>query len=330
MSFDITQLTDATRRHGTIARVVVAETAGSVPREVGASMLVWPDGQIGTIGGGELEFRAAEVAREMLTTGRNSQVARIPLGPALGQCCGGAVTLLTELFSADSIADLAPDGVFARPVSTSHDTNLAVQRVLDRARGRGERPIPQLLQGWMIEPVAQPTIPVWIYGAGHVGRALIDVLSPLPDLAITWVDTSLDRFPEQVPTGVTALPAANPVNTVTMAPDHAHHLVLTYSHSLDLDLCHAILSRPFVSAGVIGSATKWVRFRKRLGNLGHSLDNINKIQCPIGDPGLGKAPQAIAVGVAAALLKSAANNNVTNRGIPSDGGYAPSRRAIDT
>ena len=330
MSFDLIQLSEAIAEHGPVVRVVVADTAGSTPREVGASMLVWPGGQVGTIGGGELEFRAANDARSQLANGQKQTLERLPLGPALGQCCGGAVTLLSELYSVDNLTDLAKDNVVARPVSTGHDVNLSVQRVLDRARAQGERPAPQLLQGWMIEPVSQPTVPVWVYGAGHVGRALIDVLSPIPDLAITWVDTSLDRFPEQVPLGVTALPAANPVNTVSMTPDHAHHLVLTYSHSMDLDLCHAILSRRFASAGVIGSATKWARFQKRLINLGHSTDNINKIQCPIGDPGLGKAPQAIAVGVASALLKSAANNNVTNRGIPSDGGYAPSRRAIDT
>jgi xanthine dehydrogenase accessory factor len=86
------------------------------------------------------------------------------------------------------------------------------------------------------------------------------------------------------------------------APRDAHHLIVTYSHALDLDLCHAALSRGFASAGVIGSATKWARFRRRLAQLGHAPAAIDRIDCPIGDPRLGKHPQAIALGVAARLL----------------------------
>ncbi|MCK8464251.1 xanthine dehydrogenase accessory protein XdhC [Aliiroseovarius sp. S1339] len=330
MSFDLTQLAEVITQHGPVARVVVADTAGSTPREVGASMLVWPGGQSGTIGGGELEYRAVDAARSLLAGDRKSTLNRMPLGPALGQCCGGAVTLLTECYSARDTARLAQDGIVARPVTPTDIAPLAVKRVLDRVRAQGVRPAPQLMQDWMIEPLAQPTTPVWIFGAGHVGRAIIDVLAPLPDLAITWVDTTADRFPTVVPAGVTALPAANPAAAAALAPSNAHHLVLTYSHNLDLELCHAILSGSFASAGLIGSATKWARFQKRLAALGHSAAQINRIQCPIGDPGLGKAPQAIAVGVASALLKSAANNEKTNRGTPGDRRFAPSRRAIDT
>ncbi len=330
MSFDLTQLADAIAKHGPVARVVVADTAGSTPREVGAAMLVWSDGQSGTIGGGALEYRAVADARALLTHTVNPTLNRVPLGPDLGQCCGGAVTLLTEFYTSSDLAHLARDGVVARAVSGANTTPLAVKRILDQARAQGVRPAPQLLQGWMIEPLTHPTHPVWIYGAGHVGRALVNVMAPLTDLAITWVDTGTGRFPDAIPDCVTALPAPNPARAVGMAPQDAHHLVLTYSHSLDLDLCHAILSRPFASAGLIGSATKWVRFQRRLTALGHNIDQINRIQCPIGDPGLGKTPQAIAVGVASALLKSVANKDKINRGMPGDRGHAPPKRAIDT
>ncbi|MEO1175493.1 MAG: xanthine dehydrogenase accessory protein XdhC, partial [Myxococcota bacterium] len=104
--------------------------------------------------------------------------------------------------------------------------------------------------------------PLWIYGAGHVGRALVDVLAPLPDFDITWVDTGQDRFPDRLPDCVTPLVAADPAPVVAHAPDDAEHLVLTYSHDFDLAICHAILSGPFRSAGLIGSATKWARFRR--------------------------------------------------------------------
>lgn len=295
MSFDLSALTDAIAKHGTIARVVVAEVAGSAPREVGASMLVWRGGQSGTIGGGALEFEAA--ARALSQTG----VTRHALGPDLGQCCGGAVTLLSEHFSADDLPGLAGKTVFARG---DGPMPLAVKRLLDRARAQGVMPTPQRLQGWMIEPLAHPQTPVWIWGAGHVGRALIDVLHPLPDLALTWIDTAPERFPDTPPGSVTCLPVPETAQAVNNAPRFAHHIILTYSHEIDFALCHALLGHGFGFAGVIGSDTKWARFRSRLRNLGHSDAQITRICCPIGQKSLGKHPQAIAVGVAATLLNS--------------------------
>ena len=105
-----------------------------------------------------------------------------------------------------------------------------------------------------------------------------------------------------IPAGVTTVPAAKPAELVRHAPRDAEHLVLTYSHNLDLELCNRLLSHDFRFAGLIGSATKWARFRSRLAALGHSPERISRITCPIGDPGLGKHPQMIAVGVAAQLL----------------------------
>ncbi|CUH78160.1 xanthine dehydrogenase accessory protein XdhC [Tropicibacter naphthalenivorans] len=292
MSFDLAGLRAAVQAHGRVARVVIAEVAGSSPREVGAAMLVWDGGQSGTIGGGALELQAAQQAftRKGLT--------RHALGPELGQCCGGAVTLLTEVYDAQAVETL-DESVIARGPG---DMPLAVKRSLDRARARGAEPTAQLIQGWMIEAVLRPQNSLWIWGAGHVGRALVDVLSPLPDWAITWVDTAPDRFPDVVPQGVTALPAAEPCLAMRHAPKHAAHLILTYSHELDLALCHAALTHGFGFAGLIGSDTKKARFWKRLRALGHSPAEIDGICCPIGQKDLGKAPQAIAIGVAAQLL----------------------------
>jgi len=183
---------------------------------------------------------------------------------------------------------------------------LAVARTLAAARGQGVRPRPGLVQGWLVEPVAEPTRQVWVWGAGHVGRALVSVLSPLPGVAVTWVDVGVERFPESVPLGATVVPALDPAVLADHAPRVAEHLVLTYSHALDLELCHRLLQRGFRSCGLIGSATKWARFRARLGALGHSAEAISRIRCPIGDPALGKHPQAIAVGVAAEFLRASA------------------------
>ncbi|MBL4627978.1 MAG: xanthine dehydrogenase accessory protein XdhC [Roseicyclus sp.] len=236
-------------------RVTITDAKGSAPREAGTAMLVHPNHIDGTIGGGALEWEAMRIARNMLQTGAPKAQHPFPLGPSLGQCCGGAVTLDFEA---------------TETLPTS------------------------------------PQTPLWVWGAGHVGRALIHSLSPLPGLALTWIDTAADRFPQDIPsldpTSVHRAIATDPPKLMPHAPIDAHHLILTYSHDIDLALCHAALSRGFASCGVIGSATKWNRFRKRLRLLGHGDTEISRITCPIGDPSLGKHPQAIAIGVAATLL----------------------------
>jgi len=113
-----------------------------------------------------------------------------------------------------------------------------------------------------------------------------------------------DRFPTDIPDTVTMLPAADPARLIPHAPQNAEHLILTYSHTLDLALCHAALTHGFAQCGLIGSKTKWARFRSRLAALEHSTQTITRITCPIGDPSLGKHPQAIAIGVAAQVLRA--------------------------
>ncbi len=231
--------------------VTVASTRGSVPREAGTFMRVWASGQSGTIGGGALEFEAARLAREMLESGQTEAERTVPLGPDLGQCCGGSVTL----------------------------------RFTDEGR---ETP--------------QTAPPLWIWGAGHVGRAIAGVMAPLGDRAITLIDTHADRMPADLGQRIAPLVAADPLRVVHRAPKEADHIIVTYSHDLDLALCDALLRHGFASCGLIGSQTKWARFQRRLMKMGHANAQILSIACPIGTPSLGKHPQAIAVGVAAALI----------------------------
>ncbi|WP_282169002.1 xanthine dehydrogenase accessory protein XdhC [Ruegeria atlantica] len=305
MGFDREALREAVKTHGKVTRVVIAGIKGSSPREVGAAMLVWENGQSGTIGGGTLEYQAAEAARSQAAPMRQTHHA---LGPDMGQCCGGAVTLLSEIYDLAAV-DRLDDAVIARSASGGA-MPLSVKRLLSQARGQGVAPEPQLIDGWMVEPVHEPARNLWIWGAGHVGRALVDVLSPLPDLSITWVDTGPERFPETVPAGVTVVPASKPAELVRHAPRDAEHLVLTYSHNLDLELCNRLLLHDFRFAGLIGSATKWARFRSRLAALGHAPERIGRITCPIGNPALGKHPQMIAVGVAVQILRPARQNEI--------------------
>lgn len=311
MSLDLPALRAAVAAHGAVIRVVIASVAGSAPRDPGAAILVWQQGQSGTIGGGALEWQAAAEARALLAMdlsgGAPDRLARHALGPSLGQCCGGAVTLALERWDAARLGALDPARPVLRRIEGMAPAPLALRRAMRDARGAGVAPSVMLAQGWLLEPVAAPMHAVWVWGAGHVGRALVGVLAPLPDLAITWVDTAPDRFPDPLPERVTVLPAPALAAAMTRAPRDAHHLILTYSHALDLDLCHAALCHGFASAGVIGSATKWARFRTRLAALGHAPTAIARIDCPIGDPALGKHPQAIALGVATTLLARSAS-----------------------
>ncbi len=305
MSLDPAALAEAVARHGPVHRVVVAETRGSAPREPGAAMLVWAEGQSGTIGGGTLEHAALAAAR----AGRTGP-SRHALGPEMGQCCGGAVTLWTETWDAAAIAALTGPvharGPGPRPAR--------VADMLARAAEGHPVALPTLVDGWFVEAVAPARRPVWIWGAGHVGRALVATLSPLPELAITWIDDAADRFPTDIPGAVSPLVSAEMPRAAAHAPPEAHHVVLTYSHEIDLALCHALLSRPTASIGLIGSATKWARFRSRLRALGHSDAAISRILCPIGDPALGKHPHAIAIGVAARLLGDRAGSSERKAG----------------
>lgn len=289
MTLDLGRLRRLITAHGPVARVLVVEARGSVPRGAGTSMVVWDGGFDGTIGGGALEWRALAVARDVLRSGEQV-VLRIPLGPDLGQCCGGAVTLVLERL------DELPPAPWVR-----------------RVKGTAEAPEMTgfaFRDGWVREEEMRAARDVWIWGAGHVGASLAEVLRPMPDLAVTAIDDAQTRFPD-LSDGITQLLAADMPHAMTHAPPHAEHIIATYSHEIDLALCHAALTRGFRFCGLIGSKTKWRRFQSRLMALGHEKQAIERIICPIGDPSLGKHPQAIAVGVAASLLSRQLSSGTT-------------------
>ncbi|MFV2034036.1 MAG: xanthine dehydrogenase accessory protein XdhC [Halocynthiibacter sp.] len=307
MSFDVAEIALACAAHGPVCRVLVVATKGSAPRGAGTSMLVWNGGQSGTIGGGALEFGAAG---EALRSRSSHRLHVQPLGPALGQCCGGSVTLLWEWFDIDGLQGLDPaEGAYLRPVSPSaarRAPSALIARMTNGATG------PALFDGWLGEAFGLARKPIWIYGAGHVGRAVAACLGPLPDFSVTLIDTSAARLPDPLPEGIIPAIAPDPARLVSHAPHDTHHLIMTYSHKLDLEICHQVLGQEFASAGLIGSATKWVRFQTRLQRLGHGSAQIGRISCPIGDPRLGKHPQEIAIGVARAFL-STQNRVAKNR-----------------
>ncbi len=293
------RLIEAIEAEGAAALVTLAETAGSAPREAGARMVVRPSGGFyGTIGGGELEFEALAAARAALAAGRGAARRRsVALGPELGQCCGGRVVWRVETFDKSDLADLAPlraaerEGPFVALARLGGDGR--VERRLGDAPEDGEQR----------EAFGEAATPVYLFGAGHVGRALALALAPLP-FTVRWIDPRPDEFPKLAPANVTMVAAADPPAELAAAPDGALILAITHSHPLDLAVVAAALRQDrFAYVGMIGSATKRARFASLLRAAGVEDARIAKLVCPIGLAGIvGKAPAVIAVAVAAQLL----------------------------
>jgi xanthine dehydrogenase accessory factor len=250
--------------------VAVVETQGSVPREAGTWMAVFPDALVGTIGGGHLEYDAIARARALLAgdaAGRQATTLRVALGPSLGQCCGGVVALRFECVNAG-------------------DAQALTLRL------------------------GQPALtPVALFGGGHVGHALVRVLAPLP-FSLTWIDSRDGVFPATVPPRVVAEHSDPVQAAVPGLAPQSRVLIMSFSHAEDLDIVAACLLRqreksdlPYI--GLIGSKTKWAAFRHRLEARGFAAGELVQVTCPIGVPGItGKEPEVIAVAVAAQLLQT--------------------------
>jgi xanthine dehydrogenase accessory factor len=166
-----------------------------------------------------------------------------------------------------------------------------------------------------------PKQALWLFGAGHVGRALAPALAPL-GFAMTWIDGRAGQFPEPPLHGVRQLALAMPELAVDEASPSTIFLVMTHSHPLDEAVCEAILRREdFFYLGLIGSATKRARFVKRLGEAGISTTMLERLVCPIGLPGIAsKEPAAIAASVAADLLMRCEKTALRAKGAMLHGG----------
>ena len=324
--------------------VTVAKVAGSAPREAGAKMLVTATQSIDTIGGGHLEMRALEIAREMLArpeTSPNRRLERFPLGPSLGQCCGGVVHLSFERISCgsdncahfalllqqrwsagldswrlvplDSHADLLlcdetgtcltgtgmPASLLppAKPEELSGlSTGLKSRRctlLIDEANRR-----------WLLDPCLAFKPHLMLFGAGHVGTAIVQALAGLP-CQVTWVDAREELFPATLPANVRLEITDTPEALVEHAAANISFLVSTHSHAIDQRLCEQILRRThFCWFGLIGSMTKRMQFEHRLQERGIPAGRLRDMVCPIGLKGItGKQPAVIAASVAAQLLQ---------------------------
>lgn len=259
-----------------VVRVIVTRGRGSAPREQGACMLVTAEGQHGTIGGGHLEHVATSTARDMLAAPCAPRIDRFSLGASLGQCCGGIVELGFVRYDAGDLAPLEA-ALAARGADPAATFTTPLGGVT------------------FSESLALDVTDLWLFGAGHVGRALVAMLAELP-FRITWVDSR-----EDTPATV----HGDPAEAVAAMPAGAWALVMTHSHDEDYAICEALLERGDAGwIGLIGSAPKATRFRQKLAHRGFSPEAIARVTSPIGIRTIGsKLPAAIAVSVAAQLLQ---------------------------
>jgi xanthine dehydrogenase accessory factor len=248
--------------------VTVQAHRGSVPREAGAWMAVFARTTVGSIGGGQLEWQAIDQARAQLGGQAGVPLRRVALGPSLGQCCGGEVTLQFE------------------PVSESD--------------------LPRLRQHFAAQQALWPAVA--LFGGGHVAAALVQVLERLP-FGVHWIDSRDGIFPGNLPANVRAEHSEPVQGAVATLTPQSRVLIMSFSHAEDLDVVAACLLRqrargdlPFI--GLIGSRSKWATFRHRLAERGFTVPELAHVTSPIGLPGIaGKAPEVIAVAVAAQLLQ---------------------------
>ena len=291
--------------HGRAARVAVVATRGSTPREVGAALVVRPDGGFhGTIGGGALEWCLLAHAGVALNDGAAEvHFEETVLGPDLGQCCGGRVTAAIEVFDAGDLAEVRR---FARLEAAGPFTLVA-----ERRDGRLRRTVtddpdaePGLdRDGRLVERFGDDRRHLMLFGAGHIGRSLILALAPLP-FRVAWIDGRPDAFPVASPANVSLHTPADPVTMVADAPPAAFVLAMTHDHALDFAIVDASLRRADLGyVGVIGSETKRARFASRLTEIGHTAVATRRMVCPVGSMGpRSKEPAVIAASIAVELL----------------------------
>ncbi|MEI6642102.1 MAG: xanthine dehydrogenase accessory protein XdhC [Novosphingobium sp.] len=287
---------------GPVAMISVLATEGSAPRGAGTRMLVTSEAEFGTIGGGALEFRAVEQARAVLAHAAGTwRVQDYPLGPLLGQCCGGRVRLLVEHIDARALGWLAEAAEGRVLVSTLRPGRIERYVNDGPAAGlsaRGDRP----REGARLaEVIGGFRRPLYLFGAGHVGQAIARHVAGLP-IRLAWFDT---RPVFETIAGVTVVPEGAAGQCVAEAPDEAALVILTHDHGLDYRLTLAALTRaPLAFTGLIGSQTKRARFLSRLEREGVSAEARARLTCPIGLPGVtGKEPDVIAIALLAQLLQ---------------------------
>ena len=333
----------ALKHRGPLVLVTVATVRGSAPREVGAKMIVGADFTTGTIGGGQLELQCQKIAEQQIKSGGDArQVRNFALGTNCGQCCGGAVDMLFETILSDQnewVSTLAQarknnlEVVVATPLSdpqaerylfTSGDPadNPVTKRCAKLLNAGGAATTVKIRLDseskctYLLEPVRAPKHRIAVFGAGHVGSALVSTLRHL-DFHIQWIDSRAELLvPPQLPdkladeltdefTNIDRICVANPADYVPHILPATFCLIMTHSHALDFELCTKLLQRSDITfCGLIGSQSKRKRFERLFKQAELPPTCLDRLTCPIGIDGVtGKKPAEIAISVTAQLLQ---------------------------
>jgi len=322
----IDELCDLTAAGERVVLVTVAGSRGSSPREVGAKMIVTGDATVGTIGGGQLEYQCTRIASEMLDGEEQPTVRKFPLGSSMGQCCGGVVDILFEPISSglpawlidlrglhgqrEKAAIVTDLGSNAQKVVVTADNQFGTAdnvpaAIVESSResladGKGTYRV----DDWFVEAIVGSDFNIAVFGAGHVGSAVVASLSSL-DCNIRWIDSRRNIF-RNTPSNVRAIESSEPALEVAAMPINSCYLVMTHSHAIDFEISDRILRRGDATyCGLIGSVSKRRRFEKRYREQGMLQTTIDKLVCPIGIDGIGgKKPAEIAVSAAAEVLRA--------------------------
>jgi len=322
----IDELSDLTAAGERVVLVTVAGIRGSAPREVGAKMIVSESATIGTIGGGQLEYQCARLACEMLGGDETPALRKFPLGTSMGQCCGGVVDILfepiasrlpawlrdlralhgqrepavvvTHLGGATGKCVITADDIFGDIGSAAPDIVTNARQGLEAGRTAHR------IDDWFFEDIVGTDLNIAVFGAGHVGSAVVQSLSAL-DCNVRWIDGRRNIF-RSTPSNVRAIESSDPALEVAAMPPRSCYLIMTHSHALDFDICDRILRRgDAVYCGLIGSLSKRRRFEKRFRSQGMQERDLERLVCPIGVAGIsGKKPAEIAVAASAEVLRA--------------------------
>ena len=295
--------------------LTIVHTVGSTPREAGTTMLVTPGDNQGSIGGGQLEWLATSAADALLEVGGPPRLLRFTLGPTMGQACGGIVWLAAERIDTATLpewqvrASAVEAGMGLRRRLADTDGASGWTLIDPRLAGSGPDFAHLTTHGehWRFsQQLGGDPFPVYVFGAGHVGSAVVRALTPL-GTQITWVDGRAELFEAAGPQAdnVRPLVTDQPATQIATAPQGAYLLVMTHSHALDLELCEAAcLREDFAFLGLIGSESKREAISRQLVHRGLHPERLDDLTCPIGIPGIeGKHPAAIAASVAAQILQ---------------------------
>ena len=243
------------------AKIILAE--GSVPRNIGTFMLISKNNLFGSIGGGQLEHQITEISKKNLDKKNfKKEIINIPLGPSIGQCCGGYVQIKLEIYK---------------------NGNEALQSEKNKSNSIND---------------------LYIFGAGHIGQQLSSRVIDL-DFNVNLIDSREDYLNLQTNNNINKILAKNPWLLIKNLPIKSYFIILTHNHDHDFKIINEILRlKKFEFLGLIGSNTKFKRFKNRLIKLGHTNKILNKIECPIGLKNISsKKPSEIAISIIGRMLE---------------------------